>query len=184
MNKEDHPRLCGEKSGKHLHRQAMSGSPPPMRGKVPAVGTCKTPVGITPAYAGKSHSVPAFSKVLRDHPRLCGEKGDLKLSNGCINGSPPPMRGKVIISTSNSFRHRITPAYAGKSFFADFRSNLSWDHPRLCGEKFASYGTSIAPTGSPPPMRGKVFFQPLAKSLGGITPAYAGKSQIRLGLTS
>ena len=30
---EDHPRLCGEKSGKHLHRQAMSGSPPPMRGK-------------------------------------------------------------------------------------------------------------------------------------------------------
>ena len=155
-----------------------------MRGKVIQFQRFQKCSGITPAYAGKSKSSYSNLKRSRDHPRLCGEKGDLKLSNGCINGSPPPMRGKVIISTSNSFRHRITPAYAGKSFFADFRSNLSWDHPRLCGEKFASYGTSIAPTGSPPPMRGKVFFQPLAKSLGGITPAYAGKSQIRLGLTS
>ena len=28
-------------------------------------------------------------------------------------------------------------------------------------------------------MRGKVFFQPLAKSLGGITPAYAGKRRMK-----
>ena len=155
-----------------------------MRGK----GKCDVAVlqngRITPAYAGKSSHVLRSYFRRTDHPRLCGEKVQGVWQCLSIKGSPPPMRGKVIISTSNSFRHRITPAYAGKSFFADFRSNLSWDHPRLCGEKFASYGTSIAPTGSPPPMRGKVFFQPLAKSLGGITPAYAGKSQIRLGLTS
>ena len=66
-----------------------------MRGKVPTVGTCKTPVGITPAYAGKSHSVPAFSKVLRDHPRLCGEKS------------------KSLTEKERNLR--ITPAYAGKS---------------------------------------------------------------------
>ena len=45
------------------------------------------------------------------------------------------MRGKDCRSADNVQRIRITPAYAGKSFFADFRSNLSWDHPRLCGEK-------------------------------------------------
>ena len=31
----DHPRLCGEKCMRYLHRTAMWGSPPPMRGKEP-----------------------------------------------------------------------------------------------------------------------------------------------------
>ena len=86
------------------------------------------------------------------------------------------MRGKVIISTSNSFRHRITPAYAGKSFFADFRSNLSWDHPRLCGEKPNSPWIDFLSVGSPPPMRGKVNFVQSQAEADRITPAYAGKS--------
>ena len=30
--------------------------------------------GITPAYAGKRVSEKDFSKIIRDHPRLCGEK--------------------------------------------------------------------------------------------------------------
>ena len=45
-----------------------------MRGKVHMFYDRISAGRITPAYAGKSHSVPAFSKVLRDHPRLCGEK--------------------------------------------------------------------------------------------------------------
>ena len=52
-SRQDHPRLCGEKRHLHRIRGIPPGSPPPMRGKVPSVGTCKTPVGITPAYAGK-----------------------------------------------------------------------------------------------------------------------------------
>ena len=30
--------------------------------------------GITPAYAGKSHSKRIREKINGDHPRLCGEK--------------------------------------------------------------------------------------------------------------
>ena len=56
-SRQDHPRLCGEKRPLHRIRGIPPGSPPPMRGKVPSVGTCKTPVGITPAYAGKSAAV-------------------------------------------------------------------------------------------------------------------------------
>ena len=56
-SRQDHPRLCGEKRHLHRIRGIPPGSPPPMRGKVPSVGTCKTPVGITPAYAGKSAAV-------------------------------------------------------------------------------------------------------------------------------
>ena len=50
---------------------------------------------ITPAYAGKSVAQAALNVIMRDHPRLCGEKILLENSMFDIGGSPPPMRGKV-----------------------------------------------------------------------------------------
>ena len=51
--------------------------------------------GITPAYAGKSEDLFYAEVVEEDHPRLCGEKGELCKANKITLGSPPPMRGKV-----------------------------------------------------------------------------------------
>ena len=53
----DHPRLCGEKRLAPAFSSLVMGSPPPMRGKVHCFGNVKDQVGITPAYAGKSHFV-------------------------------------------------------------------------------------------------------------------------------
>ena len=53
---EDHPRLCGEKGRVAAGVVAVSGSPPPMRGKVPKSGGAMDGDRITPAYAGKSES--------------------------------------------------------------------------------------------------------------------------------
>ena len=66
------------------------------------------------------------------------------------------MRGKVPPRHCCFMSSRITPAYAGKSFF--FRTNLvQWqDHPRLCGEKHLTVEVTVNDAGSPPPMRGKV----------------------------
>ena len=50
----DHPRLCGEKVTVVVPLIPYSGSPPPMRGKVSNNPTPELPLGITPAYAGKS----------------------------------------------------------------------------------------------------------------------------------
>ena len=75
---QDHPRLCREKIQNWLACWQEVGSPPPMRGKAIPAQPIIILIRITPAYAGKSHSVPAFSKVLRDHPRLCGEKSLLE----------------------------------------------------------------------------------------------------------
>ena len=58
------------------------------------------------------------------------------------------------------------------------------DHPRLCGEKALWSMAIFAYKGSPPPMRGKVVLPVFGALMLRITPAYAGKSQIRLGLTS
>ena len=53
---------------------------------------------------------------------------------------------------------------------------MSWDHPRVGGEKFRFRRKDLTRIGSPPRGRGKA---PLRKSNGaktGITPAWAGKS--------
>ena len=51
---EDHPRVCGEKSGSCFFLSIVLGSPPRMRGKEIAFDLYGVVIGITPAYAGKS----------------------------------------------------------------------------------------------------------------------------------
>ena len=50
------------------------GSPPRMRGKVPLIYVTREDYRITPAYAGKRGLGYADPIVIKDHPRVCGEK--------------------------------------------------------------------------------------------------------------
>ena len=54
------------------------GSPPRMRGKACIADDEARAAGITPAYAGKSASTNADRFSVQDHPRVCGEKFDLR----------------------------------------------------------------------------------------------------------
>mgnify|MGYP007121774174 CR=1 FL=1 len=112
---------------------------------------------------------------MQDHPRLCGEKRSTNAKQYAFPGSPPPMRGKDRCTDRHCSRIRITPAYAGKSGGIRFESKLTEDHPRLCGEKAKRQIVRILFTGSPPPMRGKVYGTTLHGQPHRITPAYAGK---------
>ena len=85
------------------------------------------------------------------------------------------MRGKDVYTPSFTAVLRITPAYAGKRQITVHSVCSSQDHPRLCGEKSSMVHRPCKKTGSPPPMRGKEFYQPYEKAAVGITPAYAGK---------
>ena len=49
------------------------------------------------------------------------------------------------------------------------------DHPRVCGEKDSWHYADYYTKGSPPRVRGKVFYSFLLPSSSGITPACAGK---------
>ena len=154
-NPQDHPRLCGEK---FLHVFVVfdfRGSPPPMRGKVLNLSVADFPFGITPAYAGKSRKASSRDSVMRDHPRLCGEKFNFRKVRFLYEGSPPPMRGKAFIDRIQIFKARITPAYAGKSVPLHGSDFQNTDHPRLCGEKTRTGTRNLIAAGSPPPMRGK-----------------------------
>ena len=85
-----------------------------MRGKGRHCRQLYRRAGITPAYAGKSSTRLLYVALLKDHPRLCGEKVACYLAAVLQRGSPPPMRGKapfrfVVVACGG-----ITPAYAGK----------------------------------------------------------------------
>ena len=132
-------------------------------------------MGITPAYAGKRDDKQTCTTTRKDHPRVCGEKASLNALIAVPSGSPPRMRGKAAITARRVPAARITPAYAGKSFFRLLVFHRPWDHPRVCGEKpgFPQVGEFVS--GSPPRMRGKVEFLLDFTRQFRITPAYAGK---------
>ena len=146
-----------------------------MRGKVAHSTRSSAVYGITPAYAGKRPSFVMTSSAAWDHPRLCGEKCRCVYLVRFCRGSPPPMRGKGIVTPPHQKGTGITPAYAGKRRRTQAGSASLRDHPRLCGEKAGYWRTPCTVVGSPPPMRGKVVLDRLPKRIVGITPAYAGK---------
>ena len=172
---QDHPRVCGEKSDIEAYRKAVQGSPPRVRGKVVRHGLQDAQHGITPACAGKSFPFDGLSIAKRDHPRVCGEKS-FASSIGCFClGSPPRVRGKVARLLAVSAADRITPACAGKSLGAAAVLRVSWDHPRVCGEKCQLVSMKLITVGSPPRVRGKALSPEQSMETDGITPACAGK---------
>ena len=91
-------------------------------------------------------------------------------------GSPPRMRGKVILSAVGKSSGGITPAHAGKSLPCSTCLFAGWDHPRVCGEKRVYSRVSSFLWGSPPRVRGKGHELLQRGVRYGITPACAGKS--------
>ena len=112
----DHPRVCGEEDTAGSLDAVRVGSPPRMRGR--GVFHFFPPLyfGITPAYAGKSHHLPAHTGEVRDHPRVCGEERSPSCVSQSCRGSPPRMRGRAVLKDIKKAAAGITPAYAGKSF--------------------------------------------------------------------
>ena len=152
--------MRGEKVYKACLKAQMAGSPPHARGKVARQSKACVREGITPACAGKS--------VLREHQ----EQGQ--------RGSPPHARGKALLPRLFFQIRRITPACAGKRRLKTHSSSITWDHPRMRGEKKGVQVKRTDEQGSPPHARGKVDHGLFLERLNGITPACAGKSSSRL----
>ena len=131
------PAYAGKSVYTYLILESCTGSPPPMRGKAFFRKTFFTGRRITPAYAGKRGGRLRRHCESEDHPRLCGEKKKPHHTVQKGLGSPPPMRGKDLLSSTEDRLIGITPAYAGK------RNNVLGDVREV--------------SGSPPPMRGKAF---------------------------
>ena len=90
----DHPRMCGEKCLNSLMVAPVTGSPPHVRGKGDSEVISQCTHGITPACAGKRWRFRYPCASTRDHPRMCGEKGNDVVEICSLQGSPPHVRGK------------------------------------------------------------------------------------------
>ena len=90
---------------------------------------------VSPAYVGKRIASPVAFASAADHPRVCGEKIALSELPDEFPGSPPHVRGKVILLDTAAVRCRITPACAGKRARRYLLRSAAPDHPRMCGEK-------------------------------------------------
>ena len=91
--------------------------------------------GITPAWAGKSYHARYMVIIIRDHPRVGGEKMKKWANDIELEGSPPRGRGKGRGRTRMSVLVGITPAWAGKSYAEAVKQLGFRDHPRVGGEK-------------------------------------------------
>ena len=108
---QDHPRVCGEQFTAVLFLMMAAGSPPRVRGTVPALA------------------------MRRDHPRVCGEQARLAGSTTIRLGSPPRVRGTDGPDRLADQGERITPACAGNRRRGCVLSRRGTDHPRVCGEQ-------------------------------------------------
>ena len=172
----DHPRACGENNIFPLQRTRIPGSPPRMRGKH-LIGSHKVYLfGITPAHAGKTLRRTEACSGAWDHPRACGENRPVIRLKPPQTGSPPRMRGKLVAGVDFGCATGITPAHAGKTRNRPLRGQGFRDHPRACGENHPGQPERGKQAGSPPRMRGKLFFAPFNQLAPRITPAHAGKT--------
>ena len=105
------------------------------------------------AFSG-AHAKPCEGSFGK--PRVCGEKFCPGVIANSIKGSPPRMRGKVVLYRYGFAQVGITPTYAGKRRSCCAFRSLPWDHPRrVCGEKTPMLYSLFCIRGSPPRMRGK-----------------------------
>ena len=155
----DHPRRCGENQDVSATSRKTAGSPPQVRGKPITKNGLAYGQRITPAGAGKTQTRTDMAAQRGDHPRRCGENRVAFRDFGDETGSPPQVRGKHLVCLLHSRETRITPAGAGKTcFIAEVQAEVT-DHPRRCGENAVTGFNREECMGSPPQVRGKLFYR-------------------------
>ena len=111
-----------------------------------------------------------------DHPRVCGEHIGLTPHVALTRGSSPRVRGTPRVRTRSAWVAGIIPACAGNTEVISLFSNLSRDHPRVCGEHADNSAMTVNSEGSSPRVRGTRFGASAVIKHVGIIPACAGNT--------
>ena len=111
----DHPRVCGEHIDSENRVMFNPGSSPRMRGTRGLSLSATADFRIIPAYAGNTIPLRRFSRLDRDHPRVCGEHRTRSHASLYEAGSSPRMRGTRLVKNTGTRAAGIIPAYAGNT---------------------------------------------------------------------
>ena len=150
----DHPRVCGEHTGRMRPRVLCAGSSPRVRGTPSVLLPCIQKTRIIPACAGNTRTLGPGSLVIGDHPRVCGEHAVQRRRIDHQRGSSPRVRGTRGQASDLGSRAGIIPACAGNTVVTLIASLVAGDHPRVCGEHFQRFPAFFILGGSSPRVRG------------------------------
>ena len=173
----DHPRACGENSGKARDRCRTWGSSPRVRGKLTEIVVSSQEERIIPARAGKTSPSSPARPFASAHPRACGENETWCSSTWGTGGSSPRVRGKLDERREGTPLRGLIPARAGKTGGWAGRACALPAHPRACGENHGTWSRVSAVNGSSPRVRGKPRRSCCSMDNGGLIPARAGKTR-------
>ncbi len=176
LQREDHPRSCGEHVPRVTVAPSRRGSSPLVRGAPFVFVLVPRDTGIIPARAGSTSTSFRSRCRLWDHPRSCGEHQSVHLSVPLMMGSSPLVRGAPVRPLVRPAHDGIIPARAGSTACQCYAFCCLRDHPRSCGEHSFLVAFPCAVGGSSPLVRGALHPHTLAISCKGIIPARAGST--------
>ncbi len=146
--------MCGDHFNRSSTGVQRMGSPPHVRGPLNILSSYQGLNGITPACAGTTKVFEYMYAFLWDHPRMCGDHSLYPHSRRRRAGSPPHVRGPLVIGTRPPMWQGITPACAGTTDIISASSPVCRDHPRMCGDHLTCILLPVGLQGSPPHVRG------------------------------
>ena len=168
--------MCGEHPPSCSMLIVELGSSPHVRGALRA-GVCRNVGhGIIPACAGSTKKTHTPITLIRDHPRMCGEHVNIKLTIQRPQGSSPHVRGAHENGVIHNAELGIIPACAGSTGYCIFHYCSFRDHPRMCGEHGVYRNRMFLRRGSSPHVRGAPNRCSEHDALLGIIPACAGST--------
>ena len=118
------------------------------------------------------------ARMVRDHPRVCGEHGFEWVCVKVVGGSSPRVRGALDLLGCVDLRVGIIPACAGSTGRLQTCSHPIRDHPRVCGEHSSILAPQFGQKGSSPRVRGAPTSDGSILALCGIIPACAGSTEV------
>ena len=191
--------MRGEDLGMENDDAWEAGSPPHARGRQGNDMQAWSPVGITPACAGKTPLTCMAISSPGDHPRMRGEDLSRRFVFAGVVGSPPHARGRrsrgrghlrVVVDhprmrgedngrLADDARSAGSPPHARGRLYARLADCIAfWDHPRMRGEDHTAHHIPLKNTGSPPHARGRRFAQVQTAASNADHPRMRGEDKV------
>ena len=171
-----HPRVGGENIAAYRACVGRAGSSPRGRGKHGGGRGLSRPVGLIPAWAGKTRPRACIRSGTTAHPRVGGENIRPIGFASIAAGSSPRGRGKHYLAIAVVVKAGLIPAWAGKTDSARGQGSARRAHPRVGGENDNAAAPAPPRRGSSPRGRGKLVHVKQRVLRLRLIPAWAGKT--------
>ena len=171
------PRMRGERFQGNRWYRPVPGSAPHARGTPGDFSSVEPRSRFSPACAGNASDLIRAAESVAVQPRMRGERGRARLTNGRRRGSAPHARGTPDQDAEDGQAIRFSPACAGNAQGLRVAAHLQPVQPRMRGERGWDLDDCRQSYGSAPHARGTLAEYVLDGDGGRFSPACAGNAR-------